>query len=1228
MNPEAEKNPIQNTNLNNNINLIPIAPLQNDTSLGNGLDSNFLNSNNNSLSDFNNNSILNSNDDLKDVIFENSSFPPIRFEDEDDSDTNEKDNNNDSSNNNINFGTSLNKNEKNNSIDEEEEYFRSYKNMFESQLEPPPDINEDELLEDEEEMLKDILQEEENEYLQSMYEDNLVQQNQTLPASIPAPLKTQQELNNKDMNNKLIQNQSDTLNSSMKQKGKRPALDFEDEDELDFSPLNNERNKDNMNNPLNALNNYIPSSASYTQNTLDWEHKNKKSMPWDTGIGFSLTDESEEPLEWQQSSEKINMNNSILEWKEFIDNDHQTKTTSHPQQHAVHTTSDMNIDLNFGTTSDSSAGLTLNNPTKKITTSSGRNFTERPEAGTVYLTGYSYDNLPLYIPFKPIPTVNEIHRQNKELTVKNMNGQLLDVSIYHLLEEVEKEKKERKEIQEAKEIIQLYNNNENQEEYMEIWEDDKNKKKGKGKEGEENKKEHEKDLWVNAYTPKRYTDLLGDERVNREVLSWVKEWDYCVFQKKDYLKAQSTLNAIRNIDVNNNDKYKRPFKKIMLLAGPPGLGKTTLAHVIAKHCGYNVVEINASDDRTGNSVKNKLLSALEMQNITNGKPNLVIIDEIDGVSGKGSGDQNFIKLLVNIVTAESSQSTDKKRKRGKQLKPLMRPIICICNDQYTPVLKPLRTIAQIYSFKPPQPKQLAKRLKEICDNCNFQADIRSLLALCEITECDIRNCINTLQFINSKHEKLTLETLSSVSIGHKDLNKSLFNIWENVFTIPNARDKRSYTLGQNLKEENQNALSNRYISRLTALINSSGEYEKIIIGCFENYIKLKTVNFSSDPSKSKYVLVSEWLEFYDYINLHITKFAQFELSDYAIYPIISFYRYFSSTTLRSAFPLAPYQQNSGQNFNTINRYRKPQPILEYPRHDYESFVALSNNLNILNQFISGINSQLQYNGWNYNEVVSGLVSYLLRITEPNIKTSNVLLLKPDDRKKLDNLVGILVSFGMTCVQERVPDSTNYIYRLEPPIGHLIDFAADAYAKDQDQPQSNLSLFVKNKDKFGFDYVNYQMQQIVAQEVEMEKMRRIENSLIKSTTQELQNMSIDPNSNKNKKNEDKMAVDAKTKDSFQISKEDLEKVKENDRKRISELKKATTEGVINKVSKPIDGDEKKITNAIDMKEFFKAKTTENSTNKSSLKTESSHEIWFSYNEGYSNAVRTTVYIKDL
>lgn len=36
-----------------------------------------------------------------------------------------------------------------------------------------------------------------------------------------------------------------------------------------------------------------------------------------------------------------------------------------------------------------------------------------------------------------------------------------------------------------------------------------------------------------------------------------------------------------------------PHCQLLLISGPPGLGKTTLAHVIAAQAGYEVVEINA-----------------------------------------------------------------------------------------------------------------------------------------------------------------------------------------------------------------------------------------------------------------------------------------------------------------------------------------------------------------------------------------------------------------------------------------------------------------------------------------------------------------------------------------------------------------------------------------------------------------------------------------------------------
>lgn len=67
----------------------------------------------------------------------------------------------------------------------------------------------------------------------------------------------------------------------------------------------------------------------------------------------------------------------------------------------------------------------------------------------------------------------------------------------------------------------------------------------------------------------------------------VKKWT----EKKENLKR---FKNDRNAEIELKlDSTKRPEFKIALLCGPPGLGKTTLAHIIAKHCGYNVLELNA-----------------------------------------------------------------------------------------------------------------------------------------------------------------------------------------------------------------------------------------------------------------------------------------------------------------------------------------------------------------------------------------------------------------------------------------------------------------------------------------------------------------------------------------------------------------------------------------------------------------------------------------------------------
>ena len=68
-------------------------------------------------------------------------------------------------------------------------------------------------------------------------------------------------------------------------------------------------------------------------------------------------------------------------------------------------------------------------------------------------------------------------------------------------------------------------------------------------------KDHD-ELWVDRYRPRQYTDLLGDDRVHREVMGWVKEWDYCVFGKS---KGKQKMSE----DGQHFDEYRRPQEKVV-----------------------------------------------------------------------------------------------------------------------------------------------------------------------------------------------------------------------------------------------------------------------------------------------------------------------------------------------------------------------------------------------------------------------------------------------------------------------------------------------------------------------------------------------------------------------------------------------------------------------------------------------------------------------------------------
>lgn len=75
--------------------------------------------------------------------------------------------------------------------------------------------------------------------------------------------------------------------------------------------------------------------------------------------------------------------------------------------------------------------------------------------------------------------------------------------------------------------------------------------------------QQQENMWVDKYRPQIFTDLVGDERVNREVMGWVKEWDQCVFGKKKR-KLKRTRKDLEEEEGKPvvEDQWHRPQQKV------------------------------------------------------------------------------------------------------------------------------------------------------------------------------------------------------------------------------------------------------------------------------------------------------------------------------------------------------------------------------------------------------------------------------------------------------------------------------------------------------------------------------------------------------------------------------------------------------------------------------------------------------------------------------------------
>uniref|UniRef100_A0A3B4UYE1 Chromosome transmission fidelity protein 18 homolog n=1 Tax=Seriola dumerili TaxID=41447 RepID=A0A3B4UYE1_SERDU len=570
-------------------------------------------------------------------------------------------------------------------------------------------------------------------------------------------------------------------------------------------------------------------------------------------------------------------------------------------------------------------------------------------------------------------------------------------------------------------------------------------------------------LWVDRFSPRQYTELLSDDFTNRCLLKWLKLWDTVVFGRErkprparsdrqapnqhSFKPNQGNQNQNRfksKIEMTEElleaelDQYKRPKFKVALLSGPPGLGKTTLAHVIAKHAGYNVVEINASDDRSAEIFQKRIDTATQMKSVlgANERPNCLIIDEIDGAPAAAI---NILLAALNRKDGhggEAGAESAKKKKKKESI--LLRPIICICNDLYVPALRPLRQQAFLLAFPQTQPSRLAQRLAEISLQQGMKADTGTLMSLCEKTDNDIRSCINTLQFLHGRGLKqLDTKTIQCVSVGQKDQNKGLFHLWQEIFQLPRTKRKR---IGEGFQEAPGSGVGAQRFQHILHLASSSGEYEKVSQGLYDNYLSMRV----RDPNLHSVSEALDWLSFSDRLNHMILHNQNFSLMRYLPFLSVTFHFLFAHTHV---------------------------PRISYPHSQHEVLINCIADRNALSSMLADIPACIRTR-ISQLSLTLDILTLLLNIICPKLRPVNPQLFSSREKEQMRELIDTMLAYNLSYRQDRTLEG-QYTYVLEPRVEEVVRFPGLP-------PHRQLT---------------YQAKQTISREMEQERMRRAEQVML-------------------------------------------------------------------------------------------------------------------------------------
>ena len=237
--------------------------------------------------------------------------------------------------------------------------------------------------------------------------------------------------------------------------------------------------------------------------------------------------------------------------------------------------------------------------------------------------------------------------------------------------------------------------------------------------------------WTEKYRPKKLRDVVGNE----EAIEKLNEWS------EEVTKSRS--------------------KKAALLVGPAGCGKTSAAYALASERGWEVIELNASDQRSEGVIK-RIVGPASTCNTFSQTTRLIILDEADNLHGKE--DRGGTKAIIEIV------------KRSTQ------PLILTANDKYK-MGKGLIGYCKTIEFKRLEERIIYRALRKIIRSEGIEIENKALHALIENAHGDLRSAINDLQALSISESKLERIGEKDIATGERDVEEDIFGVLKKIFGL-------------------------------------------------------------------------------------------------------------------------------------------------------------------------------------------------------------------------------------------------------------------------------------------------------------------------------------------------------------------------------------------------------------------------------------------------------------